>query len=74
MHRTQIYFEESFFEELKKEANALGMSLSAYIRETLKKNLEATKKEKRALDLSSYAGIWADREIDQAQLREKAWK
>ena len=35
MQRTQIYFEESMLKELKQKANALGISLSAYIRDTL---------------------------------------
>jgi len=45
MHRTQIYFEETLFEELKQQANTLGISLSAYIRDTLKKDLQNKKKQ-----------------------------
>jgi len=74
MHRTQIYFEEPFFEELKRQANALGMSLSAYIRETLKKELEEKKKKPSSVDLSNFAGMWEDRDISQDSLREQAWK
>ena len=40
MHRTQIYFEE-----LKRQVNTLGVSLSAYIRDTLKKDLEEKKRD-----------------------------
>jgi len=74
MHRTQIYFEEPFFEELKRQANTLGMSLSAYIRETLKKDMEEKKKKPSSLDLSNFSGMWEDRDITQESLREKAWK
>ncbi len=74
MHRTQIYFEEPLFEELKQQANKLGMSLSAYIRETLKKNLEENRKKPSSVDLSNFSGMWEGREITQESLREKAWK
>ena len=74
MHRTQIYFEEPFFEELKRQANTLGMSLSAYIRETLKKDMEEKKKKPSSVDLSNFSGMWEDRDITQESLRTKAWK
>lgn len=74
MHRTQIYFEEPFFEELKRQANTLGMSLSAYIRETLKKELEEKKKKPSSVDLSNFSGMWEDRDLTQETLREQAWK
>ena len=74
MHRTQIYFEEPFFEELKRQANTLGMSLSAYIRETLKKDMEEKKKKPSSVDLSNFSGMWEDRDISQESLREQAWK
>jgi hypothetical protein len=35
MHRTQIYFEETLFEAIRKEANTMGVTLSAYIRDIL---------------------------------------
>ena len=74
MHRTQIYFEEPFFEELKRQANTLGISLSAYIRDTLKKDLDEKKKKPSPTDFSNFSGIWKDRDISQDSLREKAWK
>ena len=74
MHRTQIYFEEPFFEELKRQANTLGMSLSAYIRETLKKDMEEKKKKPSSVDLSNFSGMWEDRDVSQESLREQAWK
>jgi len=74
MHRTQIYFEEPFFEELKRQANTLGISLSAYIRETLKKDMEEKKKKPSSVDLSNFSGMWEDRDLTQESLRNKAWK
>jgi len=74
MHRTQIYFEEPFFEELKRQASSLGVSLSAYIRDTLKKDLEEKKKKPSSVDLSHFSGMWEDRDISQESLREQAWK
>jgi uncharacterized protein (UPF0305 family) len=74
MHRTQIYFEETLFEAIKKEANAVGISLSAYIREVLKKDIQHKKEKKKKTDFSSFAGMWNDREITQESLREQAWK
>ncbi len=74
MHRTQIYFDESLFEELKAQANAMGVSLSAYIRETLKKDLKRRKKSLQKLDLSQFSGMWEGRKITQESLRKEAWK
>ena len=74
MHRTQIYFEESLFEELRQQASLLGLSMSAYIRDTLKKDLETKKREPQTLDFSKFSGMWENREIDQKSLRKKAWK
>ena len=74
MHRTQIYFEEPFFEELKRQANTLGISLSAYIRDTLKKDLDEKKKKPSSTDFSNFSGMWKNRDISQDSLREKAWK
>ena len=74
MHRTQIYFEEPFFEELKRQANTLGISLSAYIREVLKKDLEKRRKTPQKPDFSDFSGMWEARDITQESLREEAWK
>ena len=74
MHRTQIYFEEELFTELKQQANQLGLSISAYIRETLKKDLEKRKKEPKKVDFSEFSGMWQDRDISIETIREKAWK
>ncbi len=74
MHRTQIYFEETLFEELKQQANQLGISLSAYIRDTLKKDLQEKKNKPNPTNFGEFAGMWEDRETTQASLRKQAWK
>jgi len=74
MHRTQIYFEEQMFEELKQRASSLGLSLSAYIRDVLKKDLKSKKEGSGHVDLSEFAGMWKDREIDLQTIRKAAWK
>jgi len=74
MHRTQIYFEEPLFEELKSQANSLGISLSAYIRNTLKKDLQEKKNKPKSNDFSQFSGMWKGRETTQERLREQAWK
>ncbi len=74
MHRTQIYFEETLFEELKKQANLMGMSLSAYIRETLKNDLKNKKSKQNRVNLKEFSGMWENRDISQESLRKKAWK
>jgi len=74
MQRTQIYFEESMLKELKQKANALGISLSAYIRDTLRKNLDNENKKPTKLNLSEFAGMWKGRVIDIQSIRDDAWK
>ena len=74
MHRTQIYFEETLFEAIKQKAAARDMSISAYIRETLKKDLEEDSRPLEPADFSEFAGMWEGRDIDQQALRKKAWK
>ena len=74
MHRTQIYFEESFFEALKEEARRAGVSVSAYIRDALKRDMTERRKKIEKKDFSEFAGMWKDRDIDLDGIREKAWK
>ena len=74
MHRTQIYFEETLFEELKRQANITGISLSAYIRDILKKDLEKKKKKPDTVNFDQFSGMWEGRDINQESLRKKAWK
>ena len=74
MQRTQIYFEEYMLEELKQKANQMGISLSAYIRDVLKKDLNEQKKRPQKLDFSEFAGMWKDSDITQETIRKKAWK
>jgi len=74
MHRTQIYFEDELVSQIKKAAQQTNLSMSAYIRNVLKKELANKQVAEQQLDLSAFTGIWQDRDIDQEQLRAKAWK
>lgn len=76
MHRTQIYFEEELFADIKQQADHLNMSISAYIRETLRKDLavQQAANQMQTTDFSEFAGLWEDHDITQKALREKAWK
>lgn len=74
MHRTQIYFEETMFDAIKQKARALNLSISAYIRDILKKELESQENKTAPLDFNGFAGLWEDHDISQEKLRKKAWK
>ncbi len=74
MHRTQIYFDDDLISEIKKAAQQTNLSMSAYIRNVLKKELANKQSTEEQVDLSAFTGIWQDRDIDQEQLRNKAWK
>jgi len=74
MHKAQIYFEKTLFEEIKAQANILGLSMSAYVRDALKKDLQEKKKIKQKPDFSDFAGMWKDRDISQESIRKMAWK
>ncbi len=74
MHRTQLYFDDSLFSAVKQTANSLDMTMSAYIREVLKKELKQREKMAQPTDFSDFSGMWKDRDIDQKSLRTKAWK
>ena len=73
MQRTQIYFEETMLEEMKQKAKALGISLSAYIREVLQKDLEEEKRKPQKLDLSEFAGMWGE-DVTLEEIRKRAWR
>jgi len=75
MHRTQIYFEEELFNKIKNQANKMGTSISAYIREVLKKDLEKKEKLSQKIDFDEFAGMWSNRkDISIDKIRKKAWK
>ena len=44
MHRTQLYFDETLFNQIKQTANSMNMTVSAYIREVLKKSWKHSNK------------------------------
>ena len=74
MHRTQIYFEENLLQEIKEQAKQLNISMSAYIRKTLKKDLHEKKNKPNVSNFAEFAGMWEDRDITQESLRKAAWK
>jgi hypothetical protein len=74
MHRTQIYFEEQFFDSIKKKARSMNLSVSAYIRDTVKRDLDVQKKNHQPIDISEFSGLWQDYDVSLNSIREKAWK
>lgn len=74
MHRTQIYFEEVMFEEIKQRANMIGVSISEYIRSLVQKELKKEPKKQNKADFKQFAGMWEDRDVSLESIREKAWK
>jgi len=74
MHRTQLYFEEELFTDIKKTANNMNLTVSAYIRDVLRKELAARQKKSQSPDFSEFSGMWKNSDISQESLRKKAWK
>ena len=74
MHRTQLYFDETLFNQIKQAANSMNMTVSAYIREVLRKELEAQQQKSQPVDFSEFSGMWENQNITQESLRNKAWK
>jgi predicted DNA-binding ribbon-helix-helix protein len=74
MHRTQLYFDEILFNQIKQIASSMNMTVSAYIREVLRKELEAQQQKKQPVDFSEFSGMWENQNITQESLRNKAWK
>ena len=74
MHRTQLYFDEALYKEIKQTASSMGITMSAYIRNVLKKELNAQKENSQPINFSEFAGMWKGKEITQKDLRNKAWK
>ncbi len=75
MHRTQIYFDETLFLAIKERAALLGVSVSAYIRDALKRDLAVDAEQASGVTgIDEFAGLWEGRDIDQARLRKAAWK
>lgn len=74
MHRTQLYFDEDIFAQAKQRAQTLGVSVSAYIRDLVRQDLEDQSRAESKIDFSEFAGMWENRDIDQLSLRKKAWK
>ncbi|MEE9494730.1 MAG: hypothetical protein V3W04_15330 [Gammaproteobacteria bacterium] len=74
MHRTQLYFEEELFDDIKKTASEMNLTVSAYIRDVLRKELKTRQMRAQSPDFSGFSGMWKDSDITQESLRKKAWK
>jgi hypothetical protein len=74
MHRTQLYFDEILFNQIKQTASSMNMTVSAYIREVMRKELEAQQQKTQPVDFSEFSGMWENQNITQESLRNKAWK
>jgi len=53
MHRIQIYLEEPFFEQIRMEANRMGLSISAYIRDVVQRDLTQKRSRQSSDDFPS---------------------
>ena len=74
MHRTQLYFDDELIQDIRQMAGKLNITVSAYIRDVLKKELAKQKELSQPVDFSEFAGMWKDQDITQENLRNKAWK
>lgn len=74
MHRTQLYFDDELINDVRKMAAKLNMTVSAYIRDVLKKELATQRKLSQPINFSEFSGMWKDNKITQEELRSKAWK
>jgi len=70
VHRAQIYFEQDLFQQIKQISAQNSQSMSAYIREVLRSEIER-KKATTAIDVSGVSGMWGDYDISQKTLRDK---
>ena len=58
MHRTQLYFDEDLFEQVKQQSSGMGLSVSAYIREAVRKELEREKAASQPVDFSGFSQVY----------------
>jgi mRNA-degrading endonuclease RelE of RelBE toxin-antitoxin system len=68
MKTAQVYFEDSIFEELQKEAQNRNITISELIQELVQIGI----KKKPAFN--EMVGIWRGKEIDLKDIRRKAWR
>ena len=74
MHRTQLYFDKELYDDVKQMAKRMNITVSAYIRNVLRKELDLQEQRSELPDFSEFQGMWKDDEISQESLRSKAWK
>lgn len=59
MHRTQIYIDEDLFELIKSRARRKKLTISEYIRRTLRKNIKSELELKKSgIGIDRFAGMW----------------
>jgi len=59
LHRTQIYIDEDLFEQIKARAKSTNLSISEYIRQILRRDIQKQRKsKKRSIDLTRFTGMW----------------
>lgn len=72
MHRTLVQLEESLYQQIRDLAYEKGSSLSAVVRELLKKALHGrTKKKKMRIDQFKFIGAGRSKEGDIAENHDK---
>ncbi len=74
MHRTQIYCDEPLFEAVQQKAARRNLSVSAYIRDILQKELASESELTELIDFTEFSGFREDYDVSRESLREKAWK
>ncbi len=64
MHRTQIYLDEHLVQEIKKVAKMHNITMSAFIRNVIKKELQKYKKESFASFLENLEPLESFKDVD----------
>ena len=64
LHRTQVMFEESQHQWLKREAKRSGRSISALLRDLVDRRRGAGSSDEFLEALDASFGVWRDRQLD----------
>ena len=71
MQRTQIYFEQSTLSDLKDIAKSLNISLSEFIRRSLKKEIKRYKKDSFDIFLDNLSPLESFSDVDASKYVEE---
>ena len=71
MHRTLVQLDESLYQELKRRAFELGISLSALVRNLLSQVVSGKKKKRMRIDQFKFIGMGRTKERDIAANHDK---